>query len=249
MSPELNLDPKPETPEETAAKARAAAAYEERKDPDHPSHGLISFSRTQGRIRLFGSPIEPDSFITLRVAKASTTRSWGEAHHIDDGDFVEVYLSHTQFAEAITNMNVGCGIPCTIGYARDGKLQRFAEPEKQRTDASESRAHFKREVKQVMGSMNEKREEVLGILAKAGLSGKKQKEVDDVLRRVFKLFEDSAPFMMKQFEEHAEKVVATAKTEITAHADLVVRQTGLQQLAAAPASLPILTDGGDDAQA
>ena len=90
----------------------------------HPSYGTLAFSRrTGGATPLFGSSIEHRDTIAMTLYHANVTRGLHEDHVYGNKAIAEVEMSYSQFAEAITSMNMGSGVPVTIRWTeKDGKI-------------------------------------------------------------------------------------------------------------------------------
>ena len=84
----------------------------------HPSYGMIRFARSSiggSGTALFGSSIMHNNVIRLSISKGMMEREGNEDWFLAGTDMiVEVEMSYTQFAEAITSLNIGEGIPVTI---------------------------------------------------------------------------------------------------------------------------------------
>ena len=86
----------------------------------HPSYGMLSFNRTSGGITsLFGSSIKHKDTIRMRLLEGEVDRHLNSDYYFGHNEIVEVEMSYSQFAEAITSMNQGCGVPVTIKYRQD----------------------------------------------------------------------------------------------------------------------------------
>ena len=117
----------------------------------HPSFGMVGFSRIScGNQRLFGSSIEHDTMIALRVHTAYRTESFGYEHVYADEDIVEVMLSPAQFSELLTTMNIGDGVPCTIRF--DKENGHIKQPESY-TNARETSDRY---LTEAMGNLSER---------------------------------------------------------------------------------------------
>lgn len=196
--------------------------------PPHEADALLRIARVQGSMNLFGSPIRPLHFITLEVNQAERHQGLGHTRYYPGKLVLEIAMSEVQFAEAITTLNSGVGTPCTLRYSRSGEeLTRFEEPPAQESSASLTREEFHRDMKAKLGDLKRAQEKVSEMLVNAKVSDKRRAEIEDVLGKFMRLYEDSAPFMMKQFEANTEQSVAAAKAEIGAHADFVLRQAGI----------------------
>lgn len=201
--------------------------------PDHESYGLVQLSRCEGQVDLFGSPIRAHSFIALKISKGHLYHGLGSDRETDDHLITEVYMSEMQFAEAITTMNRGVGTPCTLRYVIEGdRLKELEFPPRQTSEASRTREEFRKEVEERMATMKSVKRRIDTLMAEGSLAKSRRMEIGSEIDQLMNLFTDSAPFFMERFEENAEKVVATAKAEITAHADLTARNTGIAAIKA-----------------
>ena len=204
--------------------------------PRHESYGLVRLSRTNGRMNLFGSPIVPNHFMTLVIEEGRQYHGLGTDREMGGPTIVEIAMSEMQFAELITTPNSGCGTPCTLVYAREGEtVKRFQQPPAQVSEASRTREEFRKRVSDRMADMEAAKDRIEKLMEEGSLSSKRRKEISSEIESLMCLFTSSAPFFMERFEENAAKVVATAKAEISAHADLVSRQTGVGLLKSVPA--------------
>lgn len=214
---------------------------DDKKLPRHESYGILRIGRVQGSADLFGSPIRAHHFIQITITEGSQSHGLGRTWDHDGPLICEVAMSEVQFAEAITTLNCGIGVPCTLLEARDGeRIKRYERCPPQTTEAKETREEFKRRVQTAMGDMEKVKAELMAL--GASLSGKKREQMEDRIDRFMRLFTDSAPFFMECFEENAAKVVATAKAEITAHAELTARNTGIAALKAG--DIPMIEANG-----
>lgn len=78
----------------------------------HDSQGMLSFSKTQGGSRnLFGSSISPSETVRLSIKQAISERSNNTDRFYpingEKGDLIQVEMSLSQFAQAISSMNTG----------------------------------------------------------------------------------------------------------------------------------------------
>jgi hypothetical protein len=183
---------------------------------EHESYGMVGFSRITGNPgRLFGSALPNQHvFIKLRLVKGSRRhalgRDWyhGEAHPI-----VEVDLSAAQFAEMLTSMNCGSGVPCTIRYA-DGK--RIENPPLEMLESEQIRHDFKGKTEQVAKKLDASRKKIGELLEKKVLGQKDREEIKSLLGLIVQDVRSNLPFWQESFEEAAKKIVTHAKAEVDA---------------------------------
>lgn len=104
-------------------KKREDVICERRDDMEkkHPSYGMLRITRSSvggEGTALFGSSIMHNNVIRLSISHGEMERSGNEdrffARELMKDRIVEVEMSYTQFAEAITSFNMGAGVPVTI---------------------------------------------------------------------------------------------------------------------------------------
>jgi hypothetical protein len=190
------------------------------KKISHPSYGVVKIHRVSGTTELFDSAFKHQYFISLEVCKAAKytdgTHDFIHEDYAEGGhrQLLEVWMSETQFAQAITSMNLGSGSPCTI-VRHGGKG--IPLPEKE--DLQKSHKEMVREklegkvesFKALADRVRKMREE------------KKRPTLKDLDQLVHDLdcmvgnFEGNMEYYAGCFEEHMEKTVAAAKSEIEVH--------------------------------
>lgn len=200
----------------------------------HPSYCQVSFSRSGGTFgRLFGSPLpRHEGVICLRVMRAREKIDDGIPQYYskhEDG-IVEVYLTSAQFAELLTTMNVGQGVPGTLRAVGTEMMER---PPQDAPLPTESLRHsFAKDVANVAKRVVEVRQQVADIFGKKTPPTLKDK--DSILRMIDMLdthLRANMPFVLGRFEEAAEKVVVHAKAAVDATVTHAAIMAGLARLA------------------
>jgi hypothetical protein len=220
-----------------------AKDHEEREN--HESYVMVGFSRRQGSPgRLFGSSLKThESYVTLKVSKGERIHSLGYDRYYGgmNGDILEVDLSAAQFAELLTTMNVGSGVPGTLRRAFNKRVEPASETE---LEVEKIRVGFKKKMGDLASTCRQDIKDVEALLEKKGLVKADKEAILAKFRRVMMEVESNTPFMLSQFEEATEKVVTHAKAEVDAFMTHNVVSEGLRALAAKmePES-PQLTDG------
>lgn len=103
--------------------------FEDWKRQAHPSYGMISFNREScsPATSLFGSSIKHGNAIRMILFHAEIERGLNKDWFYAKGRIVEIEMSQSQFADAITSLNIGEGVPCTIRFTeRDGYIRSCA---------------------------------------------------------------------------------------------------------------------------
>lgn len=91
----------------------------------HPCYGMLGFSRRScPTTPLFGSSIQHRDTICMTLKHGELGRHLNNDYYFGKGIIAEVEMSYSQFAEAITAINVGDGVPCTIRFTeKDGYVK------------------------------------------------------------------------------------------------------------------------------
>lgn len=232
---------------------------EDNKTPDeeHPAYGMVAINRiTLGgykvKHRFFGSDLDDHfSAIRIRIGHGARVRGTGHDYFRATDRLIEVDLTSSQFADLLTCMNVGDGVPCTIRHV-NGK----AAPEIPVTDTSaeRSRADLQHTARQIT-------EDAKALLTKMRtvFSEKSVKKADMAgllkdLEMVVQGIEANIPFALTVFQEAVNTTISQAKAEVSSFAAMTVQK--------AAAALPsgntdlemietraLLTDGGTDSKA
>jgi hypothetical protein len=222
------------------------------RDPkhfEHPSYAMIQFTRGMGSRsrRLFGSSLKSHyATIRMTVTGAFWEHDLHEDRYFDAGKkrLIEVEMSAAQFAELITSMNVGSGVPCTLNFfnATAGVDGFIEEPPDIETEVERVKSSFEADLKGMEATMRERRKEIEQLAAK--LPEKSRERLRIALDVMIQQLTSNIPFIMEQFNEASERVVTSAKHDIEAFAMHALRAAGLDALAKGDA--PKQLTPGDD---
>ena len=159
--------------------------------------------------------------ITRAVLTRHSTRDWIRSEGLP---IVSIYLSPSQFADAITSLNQGEGTPCTITFADGhGVKEPILESKRVQFDAD-----FEDLMKEVTDPTSEFYSKIEYILSKPNI-GKHDREL--ILKQIDGLkmqIESNVPFMKKEWSEQLDKTVVEAKNEISAFLEDKIRTLGLE---------------------
>lgn len=207
---------------------------DETKRLEHPSFGLISIHHVNGHSTLFGSPIQHMGTIRLQIHTAAQYRSLHEDKYIhkDVLPIIEVEMSESQFARMITSPNCGEGEPCTLRQINfDGK--KFRPPPPPRDDLSQSfHDDVKADVSKAASNIKDLYQRVSELFAAKKVIGVNDKA--EILKEIglcLQHVESNMPFVLSMFEEHIEKQVDNAKTEIDSFLKARALQLGMSAIA------------------
>lgn len=195
----------------------------------HESYGMMRFSRTSGHAEtLFGSSIQHSELINLSISPGSVKRDLNnDWYHADGASHIEVEMSHSQFSEAITSMNMGSGVPVTIKRLNGKRVANPTFTNKRLQFAKE----FETQMKDLKNAMTEFTENAKDVLTNKKTLSKADRA--DILRGIERLHNEIAlniPFIAEQYNEQLDKTTQEAKGEIEAFTASKLNQLGLTKL-------------------
>jgi len=212
----------------------------DREEITHPSFGMISISKVYGnKHSFFGSELMVDHWIEIQIKHGEMQRELSNDwfHASDRIPIVTVALTPIQFAELITNMNFGDGMPCTI---EDLNGERIAPYDDKESKKDATHRQFKVRMKEFAASLIERKKKAADLIKKKTLSKDDQHELNMLLDSMTQELSSNIPFFMECFQEVADRVVAEAKGHIEAAITHKVQQLGLDSL---KNSINLLGDG------
>lgn len=204
---------------------------ENKKDFEaHPSYGMIQCDRvTHSRgEELFGSKIQVWNSIRLTISTARVKRGLNRDRFYADKCEAVVYLSPAQFAEMITSMNYGEGVPCTIGFI-DGE---DVEETPWRCDRSE--LHIQehdgkmKKVKELVRDVNDTLDAL--IRQKKQIGKNDARELLSKMEAVQREIGVNADYEKRAFKESLEEMVSEAKNAIASFAESYAMGRGMDAI-------------------
>lgn len=178
----------------------------------NPAYGLVSFNRINTSARcLFGSSIKHNNPIQLKICRAERKRDINKDWYNDLNTIVEAELSQSQFAELITSMNVGVGVPCTLKFTeKDGRIPDIEFENKK----LQHRQELQENIDGIETQIDDLKAMLKELFSKQRLN---KSEKEEVLNRLYKIKGDltyNSDYMMESFVEQMDKTVTEAKGEI-----------------------------------
>ena len=202
------------------------------QEETHPAFGLIQFNRVTGRpSKLFGSHINNHAgFIRMTIRKARRIHALHRDFYMPKDCLFEVDLTHAQFAELITSMNVGSGTPCTLRFERahGGKIPNI--PEELETEQDKITSSFEAALEELKGKIYVRTKAIEAVMDKKSIGKKDRENVRKALQNIYMQVSSNIPFILDQLTDSADKVTQHAKTEIDGFMTSVIRSAGLEAL-------------------
>lgn len=217
---------------------------------DHESYGMLGFDRVtcSGAQPLFGSSIKHRDTIMMTLKTGHMRRNLNEDWYYGDKTIVQVEMSATQFADLITSLNQGDGVPVTIRVRpEDIKLHRCENP----PYIDRNQLH-REELKEDLDDCFETSKQLIKVLAdkfatKKTFNKKDQQEILDMLKKIQNNLGCNQTFAIDQFDRQMQRSTTEAKGEIEAFFQNKLNQIAQQALVENPESItslesPVLLD-------
>lgn len=183
----------------------------------HPSFANLYIGRSQcsGQKALFGSSIKHHDIITLKIFPAFIDRSLNvDRYFPETRPYIEIEMSQSQFAQAITSLNMGAGVPVTLRRLNDQYIEPcpFVDKREQFND------EFREDMNELTKKLTEATKHVERLIEEKKTFNKADKEqILSALRSVTSQLASSYPYMYSMFNEQMDKTVTEAKAEIESH--------------------------------
>lgn len=195
----------------------------------HPTYGMLQFSRTtNGQAKnLYGSSIKHSHTIRLRIHEGEKSRHLNRDWYYARECLVEVEMSQAQFAEAITSMNMGSGVPVTLRYV-DG-VDRGECPEENKRQ--EIDREFEKDCKVLGERINKLSQDAYELLkSKQPLKRADRDMILNAIEMIRMEVNSNLPFVQQSFNESMDQTVLQGKGEIEAFFVTAIHQAGLEKL-------------------
>jgi hypothetical protein len=194
----------------------------------HESYGVALFSRrTGGAYNLFGSSIKHGQTIALTISRASKKRDLHQDWIHGEEELIEVLMSPNQFAQMITSMNVGSGVPCTIQYVMAKRMEECPSVEMREQFVDE----FKKDVRKVMKDADTIVAEVTEMFKnKQNITKSDRADILAKIGQIMQHVKSNMPFVHSQFNEAMDDTVTEAKAEVEAFVSNKITSLGIEAL-------------------
>lgn len=202
---------------------------DEAETEQHASFGLIGFSRvsTSKGQNFFGSSIRSSHYVELHIRRAERVRNLATYWYHGREELIEIRLSPNQFAELLTTMNVGSGVPCTLQYVV-GEKQPECPSVDQRTKFE---MEFAEDVKGTLAQAERLVSDIkIALTNKASIGKKERAEIAKQLELLVGHISNGMPFIQSSFNEAMDKTVTEAKSEVESFVNAKIHSLGITAL-------------------
>jgi uncharacterized protein (DUF342 family) len=195
----------------------------------HPSFGQIKFSRTSATdSNFYGSDLTQGNYITMEVHQSEIYREITCDRYFETGiPLIKVRLTSGQFAELITSMNMGSGIPCTIERLMGKKVEELPN-----IQSKKENVHGKFEEKMIafQKTIESNQKRIAELTSKPTLTKNDRAEINEMTRLINQELLQNIPYYTRCFQETMDKTVFEAKLEVENAILHKVNALGLSEL-------------------
>lgn len=201
----------------------------------HPSYAMASFSRVRSGApnKFFASDVDCQSWIELSIKKACEHYRDGEkypsTHFSGHGEYIRVAFTPSQFAELLTTLNVGEGVPCTIKRLDNKGIEAIPD-DFSPNSLDYQKQLYKDSMKEFNGQVKKSANEVNELLKKKTLSKADKEKIKDVFNYISTQVNSNIPYFIDVFKETTNKIVSHSKSEIDATLLHCIVDTGVKAL-------------------
>lgn len=193
----------------------------------HPSFGQLYFGRINSNGQNFyGSELEQDNYMQMELYESEVTRELTTDRYFGKKLIARIRMTSGQFAELITSLNRGSGVPCTIEYL-NGKIEELPLQESRKELVHRT---FEDRMKMFGDTIREKQKQAKDIVKKKTLSKQDIHDLTHHLEWLTGEVERNIPFFAKCFQENMDEVVNEAKMEVENAIQHKINVLGLEAL-------------------
>ncbi len=191
------------------------------------SWGMIGAYHVQGSANdFFQSDISTPNFIEIVIKTAQKQRGLNRDWVMGDKTICTVKLTPLQWAEMLTSMNTGDGVPCTIKYTEtDGRIQFMPEDDKLEVIVQEQNE----QVNKASNKLEELSNKLKALNDDKRISNKAFEELDTIINDCkYSMDNGGGTFLKQQARKEIERMVAQAKATVSAYTEHKIRSVGLE---------------------
>ena len=203
--------------------------FDDTKKENHESYVMVSASRFVSNCKqtFFGSSIEQGGGVELRIRKASVNRSLNTDWFHGEKEMVSIRMTSSQWADFISTMNVGEGVPATLTYF-DGKKIEPPPFKSKRVIFEEEFGDDMKNIADKIEYITKNTKEILS--AKKALTKADRESILNSIVMLKQEIEKNLPYVQRTFNESMDKTVLEAKSEYENFIATAIQNIGLENI-------------------
>ncbi len=206
----------------------------------HPAYAQIGANRVSGGAYLYGSDFKHQHYITIQIHDSELHRQLSGDRAMSGKRLIEIAMSEAQWATFVSSLNQGGGVQCTLEFTPEaGLVPPIAQPKNRKLQ-------FSREMGERFNIAVEALKDLSALIDEFPLSGKKKEALKRQLQVAERNLEPNMEFVAKQFDEHMERTVEKAKSEVNAYAQHTLGSLAQMALRGGEGSEPLLLEAPEE---
>ena len=206
----------------------------------HPAYAQIGAMRVSGGAYLYGSDFRHQHYITIQIHDSVLHRQLSGDRAHSDKRLIEVALSEAQWATFVSSLNQGSGVQCTLGYTPEaGLVPTIAQPK-------DRKLQFSKEMTERFDMAVRALKLLESQIDQSPLSGKKKAALKGQLHTARMNLAPNMEFVAERFDEHMERTVEKAKSEVNAYAQHTLGDLAQMALSGGEGDAPLLLESPDE---
>ncbi len=189
----------------------------------HPSYAALRINRVSGSKKLFASEVQAGSYIKLEILQNEEHWHLHQKWYYPHKPIIEIEMTHAQFAEAITSLNMHNGVPCTLTRLQGQKIEDCE-------DNDTNKDLIKADINKLSEGLVESMKALKTAFAELKLTKKEREPLAHQIDHLITELNANLPFITEQHQEQAEKLTSDAKIEVEAFINHRVVELGLDKL-------------------
>lgn len=183
---------------------------------EHPAFGAISLHNYRGGDgQCFMSNVKHPSRIAIVIHTAVMDRRLSHDDHHAKERIIEVEMTPVQWAEFVSSVGQGSGVPCTIKWDRDTGMYPSIDMD---SENARNREEIEIELKGLASAIRTVVEDTRETLVAARVSKPKIEAILAPMNALARTLGDRLPFARSMMDESIERAVHEAKKVVEAHA-------------------------------
>lgn len=201
----------------------------ENNTESHESYAMLRIGRHTGHdTALFGSSIPHRDTVRLSIHPGVVERDLNHDHYYSENlRYIEVEMSQLQFAEVITSMNMGSGVPVTLRERNGKTMEKPVFKNKRMQFEQEFKEHME-DLEARLRHLTENTEDIL--TNKKSINKGDRSTILNELNALKRELVLNIPFIATSYNEQMDKTAQEAKAEVEAFTINKVTQLGLERL-------------------
>lgn len=206
----------------------------------HPAYAQIGANRVSGGAYLYGSDFRHQHYITLQIHESVLHRQLSGDRPMAGKRLIEIAMSEAQWATFVSSLNQGGGVQCTLEFTPEaGLVSPIAQPK-------DRKLQFSQEMTERFDMAVRALKVLAALIDESSLSGKKKKVLKNQLRVAEMNLAPNMDFVAEQFDEHMERTVEKAKSEVNAYAQHTLGDLARMALTGGVGAEPLLLESSDE---